>query len=78
VIYNHDALREALEWLDACFGRRGAGGVDSRGKWLALLFVGLIALARPAARLLPQIAPVPSGPDCTGAAFGRFASGRRH
>ena len=77
VIYNHDALREALEWLDACFGRRGAGGVDSRGKWLALLFVGLIALARPAARLLPQIAPSPLGaglhwrrlwPICVGSA----------
>jgi hypothetical protein len=63
--------------LDACFGRRGAGGVDSRGKWLALLFVGLIALARPAARLLPQIAPSPLGaglhwrrlwPICVGSA----------
>lgn len=61
VLYNHDALREALEWLDASFGRKGSGFVDSRGKWLALLFTGLIALARPASRLLPRVAPSPLG-----------------
>jgi dienelactone hydrolase len=61
VLYNHDALREALEWLNASFGREGAGFVDSRGKWLALLFIGLIALARPASRLLPQLATRPLG-----------------
>ncbi len=61
VIYNHDALSEALNWLNASFGHRGSGFVDGRGRWLALLFIGLIAIARPASRLLPQLAPSPLG-----------------
>lgn len=61
VTYNHDALNEGLEWLNASFGHKGSGFVDSRGRWLALLFIGIIALARPASRLLPQLAPSPLG-----------------
>jgi dienelactone hydrolase len=60
VLYSRDALAETVSWLDAVFGR-GGPGVETRGGWLALLFVGLIALARPLAGLLPVLAPAPLG-----------------
>lgn len=61
VLYSEDALGETVAWLNAVFGRSEAGFIDRRGRWLALLFVGLIALARPLARLLPQTSPMPLG-----------------
>ncbi len=61
VLYSRDSLAESLAWLDATFGRRGDGFVDARGPWLGLLFLGLVALARPLARLLPRATIWPRG-----------------
>ena len=61
VLYSADSMNEALAWLNATFYRQGAGFIDQRGPWLGVLFVGLIAIARPLARLLPQAAAAPVG-----------------
>lgn len=61
VLYSEDALAETVAWLNDVFGRNEASFVDRRGKWLALLFVGLIALAQPLAGLLPVVSPAPLG-----------------
>jgi alpha/beta superfamily hydrolase len=61
VLYSYDAHAETLAWLNSVFGRSEAGFIDRRGLWLALLFGGLIALARPLAALLPALAPAPLG-----------------
>ncbi len=55
VIYSHDSLVAALEWFNEAFGRHEEGFVDSRGRWLALLFGGIIALAWPLSSLLPVV-----------------------
>ncbi len=56
VLYSEAAQREALQWLNGAFGRDSSSGwVSERGPWLALLIVAVIALARPASRLLPQV-----------------------
>jgi len=57
VLYSQDALGETVSWLNAVFGRSEAGFIDRRGGWLALLFVGLIWLARPLSKLLPEALP---------------------
>ena len=61
VIYSRDALAETLGWMNAVFGRSESGYLDRRGKWLALLFLGLAALARPVAQALPTLSPAPRG-----------------
>jgi hypothetical protein len=61
VLYSRDALRETVGWMNETFGRQEAGFVDRRGKWLALLFLGLVALAFPASRLLPVASATPLG-----------------
>jgi pimeloyl-ACP methyl ester carboxylesterase len=61
VLYAQGGLAAARDWLDASFGRRGDGYVDSRGTALALLFAGLLALAWPLSRLLPRAATAPLG-----------------
>jgi predicted alpha/beta-hydrolase family hydrolase len=66
VLYSGESLAAALAWLDAAFGRQSAGFIDARGPWLGVLYLGLIALAWPLARLLPRVAPAPLG-----AGFGR-------
>ncbi len=55
VLYSRDSLREALDWLDAVFAHRGSGFLDVRGRWLGLLFGGLVVLARPLLALLPKV-----------------------
>jgi dienelactone hydrolase len=55
VLYSRDALREIVTWMNETFGRHESGFVDRRGKWLALLFVGLVSLAFPASRLAPAL-----------------------
>jgi hypothetical protein len=70
VLYSADALGETVAWLNAVFDRREAGAVDRRGPWLALLFAGLIALARPLSRWLPVLSPTPLG---AGLPWRRFA-----
>lgn len=61
VLYSQDALGETVAWLNAVFGRSEAGFIDRRGGWLALIFVGLIWLARPLSNLLPVVSPAPLG-----------------
>jgi dienelactone hydrolase len=61
VLYSRDALRETVGWMNETFGRHEAGFIDRRGKWLALLFLGLVALAFPASRLLPVVSATPLG-----------------
>lgn len=61
VIYSRDGLTEMLDWLNGVFGRTQTGAIDSRGKALGLLFLGLFALAAPLSRLLPELSPVPLG-----------------
>jgi dienelactone hydrolase len=61
VLYSADSMSEALGWLNQTFHRQGSGFIDRRGPWLGMLFLGLIALARPLTRLLPQAAPAPVG-----------------
>ena len=53
VLYSQRSLREARAWLDASFGRSSEGPVATRGGWIALLLVAIIALGWPLARLLP-------------------------
>jgi dienelactone hydrolase len=61
VLYSRDALRETAAWLDAAFDRRGTGFIDTRGKWLGILFLGFAIFALPASKLLPMLAPWPLG-----------------
>jgi hypothetical protein len=61
VIYSHDALDETLAWMNETFARHDAGFIDRRGKWLGLLFAGLVLLAFPASRLLPVLSGRPLG-----------------
>jgi len=66
VLYSRAGLTEALDWLNAVFGARppasGSGAfLDARGPWLALLFLGLMVLARPLCELLPRVASRPLG-----------------
>ena len=53
VLYSHDSMVEALRWINAAFDREQEGFIDSRGRWLALIFIGIIALAWPLSTLLP-------------------------
>src|SRR6201999_3459671 len=52
---------EALRWINAAFGLQREGFVDSRGHWLALLFLGIVALGWPLSALLPVARKTPSG-----------------
>lgn len=61
VLYSHDSLSESLQWMNAAFSRRQAGFIDSRGRWLGLVFLGVIALAWPLSSLLPAATEVPAG-----------------
>jgi pimeloyl-ACP methyl ester carboxylesterase len=61
VLYSADALQETLAWMNGAFGRNESGFIDRRGRWLLLLLLGLVVLARPASMLLPVLAPAPMG-----------------
>jgi len=61
VLFSRQSLAEALDWLNQAFGQRGDGWVDTRGPWLGLLYLGLVALAWPLSALLPRVAAVPLG-----------------
>jgi pimeloyl-ACP methyl ester carboxylesterase len=65
VLYAANALAETLEWLDSSFKRAGQGGIERRGPGLALLYLGILALAWPLSRRLPRL----SEPAC-GAGLG--------
>lgn len=55
VLYARESMAEAVAWYDAVFDRAGDGALEARGPALGLLFLGLVALARPLARLLPVV-----------------------
>lgn len=61
VLYSRDSMEQSLQWMNAAFGRQQTGFVDSRGRWLALVFVGLVTLAWPLSALLPAAAEMPVG-----------------
>lgn len=61
VIFSRESMAEALDWMNQAFGHKGSGFIDARGRWLGALFLGLVALGWPLARLLPRIAALPSG-----------------
>lgn len=61
VLYSRDSMEQSLQWMNATFGRQGADFIDSRGRWLALVFLGIIALAWPLCSLLPPASEIPIG-----------------
>ncbi len=61
VIYSRDGLTQTRDWLNSAFGESMTGLIDSRGKWLALLFAGLLALAWPLSKALPVLSEKPLG-----------------
>jgi len=61
VVFSPDSLDAAVDWLNPSFDRHSSGQVASRGRWLGLLFVGIVLLAWPLAELLPPVAPEPRG-----------------
>jgi hypothetical protein len=65
VLFSEDSQREALEWLDRCFGvnRTSPPLLDDRGPFILLLIGGVVLLARPLSSLLPRVCIPPSGAD---------------
>jgi pimeloyl-ACP methyl ester carboxylesterase len=63
VLYRPESLAEAQLWLDQAFGvsRTGPIEIAERGRWIALLFVGIALLAKPLTSLFPTIAMPPAG-----------------
>ena len=61
VLYSRDSMVESLQWMNAAFGRHDVGFVDGRGRWLGLLFLGIVALAWPLSCLLPVACAGPAG-----------------
>jgi dienelactone hydrolase len=61
VLYGAAGISAALAWLNGTFDRSGDGFIDHRGPALGLLYLGLLALAWPLARLLPRAASAPLG-----------------
>lgn len=61
VLYSAESLTEARDWLNAVFARASDGQADARGPWLGLLFLGILLLAWPLSKLLPQVSPAPQG-----------------
>ncbi|MGE5267157.1 MAG: alpha/beta hydrolase [Deltaproteobacteria bacterium] len=63
VLYRPESLLESQHWLDQAFGIKRAGDivVAERGRWIALLFVGLALLVKPLTLLLPVVAATPTG-----------------
>ena len=53
MLYSHDSMVEALRWINAAFDRQQQGFIDTRGRWLALVLLGVVALAWPLSAMLP-------------------------
>ena len=58
VLYSRDSMEQSLRWMNETFGRQNADFIDSRGIWLALLFLGIVALAWPLSGLLPAASQI--------------------
>lgn len=56
VLFAQGGIRAALAWLGQTFDRSEEGVIAGRGGSLALLYLGLLALAWPLSRLLPRAA----------------------
>ncbi|MGY6694571.1 MAG: alpha/beta fold hydrolase [Roseinatronobacter sp.] len=54
VLYSATALQAARDWLDASFERSSDSDLALRGGWIVALLTGIIALAWPLARWLPE------------------------
>ncbi len=65
VLYSHDSMEQSLRWMNEAFGRQQADFIDSRGIWLALVFLGIIALAWPLSALLAIASAAPVGANLT-------------
>jgi hypothetical protein len=63
VLYSHDSMVETLHWINAAFGKHQEGFVDDRGRWLAVVFLGVVALAWPLSAVLPVAREMPAGAD---------------
>jgi pimeloyl-ACP methyl ester carboxylesterase len=61
VLYSQDSMTEALRWFNAAFDRTSADFIDSRGRWLALVFLGIVTLAWSLSSLLPVVSATPAG-----------------
>jgi pimeloyl-ACP methyl ester carboxylesterase len=61
VLYSQDSMIETLRWLNTTFGKQQQGFIDSRGRSLALMFIGIVALAWPLSSLLPIASNPPGG-----------------
>lgn len=63
VLFAIESMRNAVEWLDACFGfhRLQPIALDARGPWIALLIAGAVLLAWQASHSLPKVALEPIG-----------------
>ncbi|WP_375412392.1 dienelactone hydrolase family protein [uncultured Bradyrhizobium sp.] len=65
VLYSHDSMEQSLRWVNNAFGRQKADFIDARGRWLALLLLGIVALAWPLSALLPAAGQTPVATDLT-------------
>jgi hypothetical protein len=65
VLYSHDSMVEAVRWLNTAFGQNKVDYIDVRGRWLTLVFVGIVALAWPLSALLPVGSDLFVGADLT-------------
>jgi hypothetical protein len=54
ILYSATALRETRVWFDAVFGRNSDGPVAATGGAIVLLLLGVVVLAWPLSRLLPE------------------------
>lgn len=63
VLYRPESLKEAQAWLDKTFSVNRAAEIQiaERGRWIALLFVGLALLVKPLTSLLPVVSPARAG-----------------
>jgi dienelactone hydrolase len=63
VLYRPETLSEAQSWLDQAFGITRTGDIEiaERGRWIALLFIGLALLVKPLTSLLPVVSPAHTG-----------------
>jgi hypothetical protein len=61
VLFARESLLETVKWLDTAYVRAGPQWIVAEGRWIFLLFLGLVLLGRPLSRLLPVVAKPPCG-----------------